>query len=458
MKIRICLVLCFFLIYFPVIGQNRILDDYIREGLTNNLALRQKLASYDKSLEAVKEARRMFYPNVSFNARYSRAEGGRIIEFPVGDLLNPVYSTLNALTMSNIFPQIENEEFSFLRPREHETKVQVIQPIFNTGLYFNQKIKNEMNRIQQIDVEMYKRFLVSEVKKAYYNYLQTLQVRDLGFETMKLLEENIRVSKKLFENQMVTQDVVYRSEAELSKNELFIADAEKNIQVARSYFNFLLNRSLDEDINGIESFPGVAPQDDLEQAEFLAVNNREELDLLEHYITASEYNLKIKRAQNHPMLLAAVDYGFQGEKYRFTSQYDFVIASFVLKWDIFSGFQNQARIKQAKIDKEILTRQKEELEQKIKLEVTQTFYDLKASFQSVRSAEKELLHARNAFKLVDRKYREGMASLIEFIDSRTTMTQAEWSWIITRFDLQVKLAEFERITASYNVKVPETNQ
>ena len=40
----------------------------------------------------------MFLPDISMNARYTVARGGRIIEFPVGDLLNPVYITLNMLT------------------------------------------------------------------------------------------------------------------------------------------------------------------------------------------------------------------------------------------------------------------------------------------------------------------------------------------------------------------------
>lgn len=37
--------------------------------------------------------RGMFLPSVSIEARYSRAGGGKIIEFPVGDLMNPVYGT-----------------------------------------------------------------------------------------------------------------------------------------------------------------------------------------------------------------------------------------------------------------------------------------------------------------------------------------------------------------------------
>jgi len=46
-------------------------------------------------------------------------------------------------------------------------------------------------------------------------------------ETRKLLLENIRVNKKLVENNELTIDRVYRSEAELSKFDQELQNAEK---------------------------------------------------------------------------------------------------------------------------------------------------------------------------------------------------------------------------------------
>ena len=91
----------------------QILNDYVKYGIDNNLMLKQKQAGYKKSIEALREARALFYPNISFNARYTVSEGGRVIEFPVGDLLNPVYSTLNTLTASSMFPMVENQQIQF---------------------------------------------------------------------------------------------------------------------------------------------------------------------------------------------------------------------------------------------------------------------------------------------------------------------------------------------------------
>ena len=119
------------------VAQNPLLDAYIREGLESNQGLKLKQLDYTSDLAALKEAQGMFLPDISLSARYTVARGGRIIDFPVGDLLNPVYSTLNMLTASEMFPQIENESFPFYRPTEQETKVSLVQPIFSTDLIQN---------------------------------------------------------------------------------------------------------------------------------------------------------------------------------------------------------------------------------------------------------------------------------------------------------------------------------
>ena len=229
-------------------GQD-LLDEYIRFGLENNLTLRQKYSDYQKSIEALREARGLFYPNISLNARYTVSEGGRVIDFPVGDLLNPVYSTLNALSSSDLFPQVDNQQIKFLRPTEHETKIRFAQPVFNTDIYYNSRIKKELTFYEDADLNQYKRELVSEIKKAYYNLAMTDGILSMLKETRKLLLENIRVNKKLIENDKVTKDALYRSEAELNKFDQELQNAEKNRTVAGAYFNFLLNRKLDDSVN-----------------------------------------------------------------------------------------------------------------------------------------------------------------------------------------------------------------
>jgi outer membrane protein TolC len=48
---------------------------------------------------------------------------------------------------------------------------------------------------------------------------------------------------------------------------------------------------------------------------------------------------------------------------------------------------------------------------------------------------------------VKRRYEEGQASLIEFIDAQTTLTQAEENVIISKYTYLSDYAEFEKVSA-----------
>ena len=444
MKIKI--IIFIFLLPAFLNGQD-VLKEYIRYGIDNNLALKQKESGYAKSLEALEQARSFFYPNISFNARYSVSDGGRVLDFPVGDLLNPVYSTLNALTSSQNFPMVENEQFRFLRPTEQETKIRLAQPIFNPDIYYNSKIKKEMSFFEEADVKQYKRELIAEIKKAYYNAAMSDGIFKMMIETRKLLLENIRVNKKLVENNELTIDRVYRSEAELSKFDQELQNAEKNKIIASAYFNFLLNKPLSDSIVLQQplTFPALAEYTgDFSKT---AIENREELKKLGNFSNMTDMQLKMNQSGKLPNLFVVVDYGFQGEKYQFNKEQDYMQASAILTWNLFSGFQNRAKIKQAMIDKTIIGNQLDEARKQIELQVINTLNELLTAEKGISAAETRLKNARDGFRLINRKYEEGQASLLEFLDARTTMTQAEENLIISKFSYLSCFAEFEKVTA-----------
>lgn len=438
----------FLLLLFPVLTSGQqVLDDYISCGLENNLALKQKLSNYQKSLEALREARGLFFPNISLNARYTVSEGGRVIDFPVGDLLNPVYSTLNALTSSSLFPSIENQKVRFLRPTEHETKIRVVQPVINTDIWYNNRIKQGLSAVDEADAEQYRRELIAEIRKAYYSAAMADGILKMLYNTRTLLVENIRINKRLAENQKVTLDNVYRSEAELSKFDQDLLIAEKNGKVAAAWFNFLLNRPLDDSISLM--LPDIFPSVSSLKSDYteMALENREELEKLKKYGDIAEMQVKMNQSSMVPDLFVAVDYGFQGEEYRFNKEQDYMQASAVLTWKLFEGFSNKAKIRQSIIDREIIEDQLEEARKHIELQVITVLSELRAADRGITAAEARLRNAAEGYRLVNRKFNEGQASLIEYIDARNTLTNAEENLIMSKYSYLSCYAEFEKVLA-----------
>ena len=434
-----------------------VLDTYIRTGLSDNLALRQHQFSLEKSLEALNEAKRMFYPTIAVQGRYTRAGGGRLIEFPIGDLMNPVYTSLNDLSRLQGIPSdyptnLRNERFPFYRSQEQETKIRLVQPLVQPALHHNVKIRSGLSDADRAEISAFSRKLVSEIQTAYYNYLKSHGVFDLLEKTEELLQENLRVSDNLVRLGKATQDTVSRARAEISDLDQKRAEAEKNESLARSYFNFLLNRDLDEKIDKIQTLP-VPPlsPDDVEAAVQNALLKREEFRQLDAVIGITGQQEKLAGSAYLPTLTAVVDYGIQGEGYRLGKEDDYWMASLVFEWNIFDGGRNRAKKTQAALEKSRLETQRAELAHQIQLQVVNAAHALTAARKAVEAAEARERSARESFEIVQKKYDKGMAPQIEYLDARTTMTNAGVNRILAEHELCIKAADFERAAAGVDL-------
>jgi outer membrane protein TolC len=437
---------------FAAVGTEK-LNEYIKMGLQNNLALKQQEISLERSLQVLREAKGMFLPSISIEARYSRAGGGRVIDMPIGDLVNPIHTTLNQLLMMHGYPavypaNIPNERIPFLRETEHDTKLRVIQPIFQPGIYYNLKIKKDLTGIEKARLNVFKRQLILDIKTAYFTYKKAFKIKELLKETRGLLEENLRLNQSLFKNNKKTEEVVFRSEAELSKLDQDQAETEKNVRLAASYFNFLLNRPLDADIDldNTEKKP-VFKEYDLKELSARALRLRSEFQQVQGSIDAARHFIGLHRSTILPTVTAVLDYGFQGEKYSFTRDDDYWMGSLVFSWNLYRGGQDAAKKKQAMYQKKQMETQQLELENKIRLQVKEVYHNLEVARKAIISTEDALKSSREAFFIVSKKYREGMVPQIEYMKARNDFTSAGINNIIAIYDYYIKEAQLERVSA-----------
>src|SRR5688572_4903864 len=283
------------------------LEQYINSALSSNETIRQQQFFLDKSLWALKEAKSLFLPNVAFNGTYTLAGGGRTVDIPVGDLVNPVYKTLNQLTASNSFPQIENRSILLNPNNFYDVKLRVTYPIINAELAYNKKIRSQQYDMQKIEIDIYKRELVKEIKIAYYNYLQATAAIRIYENVLALVNENERINTSLFNNQKVNRTAVVRSNHEVTKITAQLNTAILNQDNARSHFNFLINQPLPTPIL-IDSIQGVP---DPHIVYDTAVNKREELLKLNTAAGINKNLLGLANSYKIPKLNSFLDLGSQ---------------------------------------------------------------------------------------------------------------------------------------------------
>jgi outer membrane protein TolC len=178
---------------------------------------------------------------------------------------------------------------------------------------------------------------------------------------------------------------------------------------------------------------------------------------VEAAIKATQNNRRITKSNLFPGLSAVVDYGFQGKKYEFDDQSSYWMASLVLEWNIFKGFQDQARMENAALETKKIETQLEELKKQLELQVREAYKNFMLAQRQIEVADKRVRSSEESFKIINKKYQQGMAAMVEFLDARNNMTNAQINQILANYDYHSRFAELERVLGYYNLNQMEQN-
>jgi len=435
------LFLCICLQAAPLQAQ-QILETYIQEGLANNLVLKEKNASLEQSLLALKDTKSFFLPSMDFGASYTLAEGGRTISFPVGDLLNPVYATLNKLTASSSFPQIENVSEQLLPNNFYDTRFRTTLPILNTDIKYQNQIRKEQVNWSSYQVDIYRATLIQDIRVAYFSFCAAHSSIEILKNTLQLVTQNLKDTRSLVESGKGLPAAVLRAESELEQVKSMLLEAENKTVNASQYLNFLVNRPLEQSVP-FEAIPLDLSQLDLMLTEDIQEQNPE-LRAMKSMESIQQTLLKSGKNYWVPKISTYADLGSQGFDWSFDSQSRYLMGGLSLSVPVFQGGRNQNQIQKNIIGLESIQRQKELVNQKLSLSLQIQKNEVKTLLAGLQSAEKKLLAATAYLKLIDRGFKEGSQSLLEFIDARNQFTQAALQKTISEYKLQMALAQLER--------------
>lgn len=423
-----------------------VVDDYVEMGLENNQEyLRQQISTQIADEEA-RIAQSLFFPDVQFQASYLLADGGRMINVPAGDLINPTNRAINQLAENSALPtDIQNVNEQFLASNFHETKISVVQPILNTDIYYGYKARQAQVNVSRAKEQAYQNQLAYEIRKAYYNYAKLVEQKTILDSTRLVVEELVRVNKKFIKYDVATPDVLYNAEAQLYQIDADRATVTKQLNQAHDFFNFLLNRDLAEPIEVSALTPSDLPTYDTGTLQEAALAQRSEIDQIRNGMAAQDFEIKRSKGYLIPDISVAGQLGYQGFGYEFGDDQQYSLASFNLSWPISQGGGNKARVQKARLARRQLATEFSEIKNRIRLEVTSATYEYREAVAVHRARLSELQLARENFGIIAAKYRENQVLLVEFNEARSNLTTAQLSESIARYNIKITQANINRV-------------
>jgi len=433
-------------------------DALVADALAANLELDGASAGVAERLAALEQARARYLPSLDFAARYSRADGGRSIDIPVGDLVNPVYATLNQLTGAARFAPVANQQIDFQRTREQDTKLSLTQSLYDPRLGAARAGAESQYQSAAAGRAALAARIERDMREAYYRWLQARAQIGIFEATLELAAENHRVNDSLFRNGKITRDLVLRAEAdqlEVEQTRLGAGNAER---LAQSYVNLLRNAPFDRPlpVTAVDD-PDIVrlrPRSSLSSLQDTALRQRAELKQLDAAAAAAEAGELLARAAFKPRLEFALDAGTQGYTYGLGGDDRYVLASLVLRFNLFAGGADQAGVAGARAALREAQAERSAQEQTIRFEVQQALQNLEVTESSLVTASKRVEAAAGAFRIASRKRDLGQINQAEFIDARRALTDAELNLNVTRFAALEGIAELRYAVGMVTHKNP----
>jgi len=317
-------------------------------------------------------------------------------------------------------------------------------PLLNTDIIINHSIQSDEVHLQKYEVDIYKRELIKDIKTAYYNYLSAISAEKIYKNALKVAEEGKRVNESLLKNGKGLPVYILRSESEIAEINSNITEAKNNVQKAQRYFNFILNRNLNSEIDTSYNINLKLSKVEQILSGSYDVSQREELKMLETGKSMNESALLMKKLYWVPKINAFLDLGAQDQIWNYNPDSGYYLFGFQLSVPIFEGFRNSYKVDEAELDLKNIRLSLEKTRNQLKLSQSIARDNLVAAKQNYFTAIKKYKVASSYERLISKGYKEGANTFIETVDARSQLTQSELMLNINTYKVLTALADYER--------------
>lgn len=410
--------------------------EYIQSALTQNLNLAQEQSRLKESNAHMQKARANRFPQVTFHAQYTVAKGGRTIDLAVGDMLNPIYEELG------FAQRLPNMEIPLLPNRDQETKFRIAQPLFNRKIIAAERVHQSVVKQQEFAIYVNKVEISAAIRKSYYGWIQAKSAIKIAEQSLIESQEHLRVARKLVSQGVATTDMIFGAEAQQFSAEQELAQYQQQAQAIQYILNELLNRELNTALHFV-------PAQELLRSSVIndnlpPIDDHALLALLHQGKESAQLSTELEKSAYFPTLHGFVDLGIQGDRYSLEKEYRFAMGGVTLEWNIIHGREKSSSVNIYKAIEERIKHEEKAQKLTLKREMHDALQTVSLKEKALKVADKQLKAATEQYRLVSKKFSNGLVSFTELTNVKSRYNQAKLNISIVQTDLLTAKAELIR--------------
>ena len=328
-------------------------------------------------------------------------------------------------------PEGTEQEVQFGQAYDGRVDLFINQMIFN-GSYFVGlsaakelvRLSEKMTKRDEIDINI-------SVQKAFYTVLNTKSRIELVNNNLDRLQNLLKETSQLYQNGFIEKLDVDRIQVAYNNLNSEKIKADRLYELSKEVLNFQIGLPIGTKIELIGSLSEEIINDFTYNLNDFDYSKRIEYSILQTDKNLKFYDLKNNRSQYYPQIYANYNYGYNTS----SSNYDLFFESD--RWKsfgtlglkiivpIFDGFLKRSKINQSKYKIEQVENQMMFLERSINLQINQSIINYENTRESLVVSKQNLDLAQNVYNATERKYKEGVGSNLELIDSNNSLKIAQ---------------------------------
>ena len=412
------------------VGEVLELDRVVELALERNPGLKAVEERRDEVQAGVREAWADAYPQLAFRGSWGRSR-------------NP--SLLNSPDFEEIIEQFPG--FSPAVQELYNLSVELSQPLFTSGkVGAGIKLAKLVVGVNEAQIGTTRLDAGLIAAEAYFRLLEAHAALETIEIQRQTRQESLDVVEARYELGDATRLEQLQAQAALAELDPLVDEARGGVEVRRIQLRSVLNLPPDYSLEVAEMegpLPAVPTRD---RALAYAFEHRPEFDDLELQHQALDKQKTIERAETRPRVDLNGFYGHTARFYQDLDDKEFAdwAVGIGLRWEFFDGGRRKGKVAGLDSQQDQVEWLQADLENRVEQEVQQALTEYITALSRWQAAEISAKASREANRVAQESYQEGVALQADWLTAQERDIQAEFVLVRSYYDARISAARLGR--------------
>ena len=322
--------------------------------------------------------------------------------------------------------------------KDFGSKIEVMQPLINPDLFYQRKAAKKGKEIAELQKMRTSEYVAFQVKQTYMELALAYDAKEVIGRALATSAEGLKRAQSFYDEGLIQRTDLLDAQIFNSKLETDLSQATNSIQDISDRLSLVMGTE-----TGIQYT--IDKVTETAEADFSYNDHRTDFVAMNKAIEAQTMMKQASKMNFLPKLNAFGSYQYNDSKF---AQFDkgSYLVGIKLSWNIFNGMRDKRSINISNYEIQRLNTQLSQQKDEAKAELMKSTRALETLTKETVNNQLMVEQAREALRILQDRYSEGLVSTTDLLRSQTQLAQTELALTQSIFKKNVTKAYIELLT------------